>query len=127
MWVSIQLLLTFLAAFFTLAHSIPTRNAATVKGLGVQIANIDATNVIPNKYIVVYNSTFSDDAIDTYQASVVSAVKKRNLQARHVSGRTLSTTVKTVSMGSWRCMALEADDNMIMDIANSDEVGFCKC
>ena len=121
MWITIQLFLTVIAAFFTLAASLPSEKRQ--EGLGVKITNADSQNIIPNKYIVVYNSSFSAEAIDSYQATVVNQVKKRNLKARHLSGkRTLSTQIKTVSMGAWRCMSLEADDNMINSIADSAEV-----
>lgn len=121
---------TFLAAFATLALALPQYTTgdvkSDVKGLGLSIKNYGATNQIPNKYIVVYNSTFSDDDINSYQASVVNTIKKRNIYKRHVSGkRSLSTSIRRVSMGSWRCMALEADDETISGILSSNEVSLC--
>lgn len=123
MWTSPKLVLTSLAALFTLAAALP--NHKRQDGLGVKITNADASNIIPNNYIVVYNSTFTSEAIDSYQASVYNQIKKRNLKARDVTGkRTLSTSIKSMSMGTWRCMSLEADDAMINSIADSEEVSW---
>jgi hypothetical protein len=119
---SFQLLTTSLAALFTLTAALPSEKRQ--EGLGVKISNAEATNIIPNSYIVVYNSSFSKADITSFQTSVVNQIKKRNLKARHISGkRSLSTEIKTVEMGAWRCMSLEADDAMINSIADSAEVG----
>jgi subtilisin family serine protease len=122
---SIQLLLTFLTTFFALVHSTPTpHRGSKVKGLGVPVRNSEATNVIANRYIVVYNGNATDDAIDAHQASVMSALKKRNLSARGPNGKTLSTKVDTVKMSGWRCMALEAEGSTMLEIASASEVAY---
>ncbi len=93
--------------------------------LGVPISNPDAKDVVPNKYIVVYNSNFSTEAIQAHQNSVIKTVAKRNIGKRSpTSGRLLSTKVDTFAMGSWHAMALEADDRMMNDIYTADEVSF---
>lgn len=115
---SIQLLFAVLAAFFTLAYSLPTSAPATLK-----ISNAGTKDIIPNSYIVVYNSTYAAADIDTYESSVKSHIAKRNIHARDITGkRQLSTTVKSMSMGAWRCMMLEADDVTINEISDSPEV-----
>jgi subtilisin family serine protease len=92
--------------------------------LGVPIANVDAKDIIPNRYIVVYNRTFGQDIIEAKQAMVISHVQKRNLGKRGLSGRLLSTQVQTFLMNGWNAMALEADDRLIMEIMDEDEVAF---
>ncbi|POR37298.1 Alkaline protease 1 [Tolypocladium paradoxum] len=90
----------------------------------IPIVNAGAKDLIPNRYIVVYNSTFGDDAIDAKQAMFSAAVKKRNLGKRGLEGNPLSTEIHTFKMNKWRAMALDADDSMIMDISSADEVAY---
>jgi subtilisin family serine protease len=93
--------------------------------LGVPISNPSAKNVVPNKYIVVYNNTFNSTAIAAHQASVMATIAKRNIGKRSPhTGKTLSTAVNTFAMGKWRAMALEADDKMMNEIFNADEVSY---
>lgn len=88
------------------------------------LSNPDAANIISNRYIVVYNDTFDDDAINIKQASWINAVKKRNLGKRSSMGHMLSTEVNTFSMNSWRAMTLDADDDMVQDLYNAEEVAY---
>jgi subtilisin family serine protease len=124
-----------IAALFTalLAATAPLADAAAVarsgstnadQFMGVPIANVDATNIVPNAYIVVYNNTFSSDVIDAHQLSIKSSIKKRNLGKRSLKGKLLSTQVRTFSMSGWRAMALETDDLMMMEINSADEVAY---
>ncbi|TDZ13392.1 Alkaline protease 1 [Colletotrichum spinosum] len=101
-------------------------NKATDSGtfMGVPISNLDALNLIPNKYIVVYNNTYDDDAIDMKQQSFITAIKKRNIGKRGLDGRELSTSVKSFKMNGWRAMTMEADDTMIMSVMSADEVAY---
>ncbi|KAF7549957.1 hypothetical protein G7046_g8168 [Stylonectria norvegica] len=101
----------------SLSNSVPTVH-------GLPISNPNAKNIIPNRYIVVYNDTFDDDAINAKESSFVSIVKKRNLGKRDLMGRLLSTQVNSFKMNKWRAMALDADDVMINDIWNADEVAY---
>src|SRR2546430_6574524 len=79
--------------------------------LGVPVDNAFTTaEIIDNRYIVVYNSTFADDVIDEHEAMVTSMVKKRNLGKRGLSGHLLSTDVRSMRVSLWRCMVLESDD-----------------
>ncbi|KAH8734579.1 peptidase S8/S53 domain-containing protein [Ilyonectria robusta] len=88
------------------------------------LSNPDAANIISNRYIVVYNDTFDDDAISIKQAGWINAVKKRNLGKRSSMGHMLSTEVNTFSMNSWRAMTLDADDDMVQDLYNAEEVAY---
>lgn len=88
------------------------------------IVNAGASDLIANRYIVVYNNTFDDDAIDAKQAMFSMAIKKRNLNKRSLDGRTLSTEIQEFRMNTWRAMALDAEDSMIMDINSADEVAY---
>lgn len=92
--------------------------------LGLPISNPDALDIIPNRYIVVYNDTFDDDAVTSNIASFSAAVKKRNIGKRGLVGNMLSTEVHSLKMNKWRAMVLDADDLMINDIFNSDEVEY---
>ncbi|KAI6782302.1 Alkaline protease-like protein [Emericellopsis cladophorae] len=95
-----------------------------VSTLATILSNPGAKEVIPNRYIVVYNNTYDDDAIEANVMHFTSEVKKRNLNKRSLSGKLLSTDVHSYKMNSWRAMTLDADDDMIMDIFNSDEVEY---
>ena len=89
------------------------------------LSNPDAEEKIPNRYIVVYNSTFDDDTIAKSQALWTSHIGKRNLNKRSVgTGRVLSTEVHAFKMNNWRAMALDAGDDDIVSIFNSDEVEY---
>lgn len=92
--------------------------------LGI-LSNPDAADKIPNRYIVVYNNTFDDDTIAKSQAMWSSHISKRNLGKRDVgTGRVLSTEVHAFKMNNWRAMALDAADDDIVSIFNSDEVEY---
>lgn len=96
----------------------------TINYANLPISNPNAKDIIPNRYIVVYNNTFDDEAINAKEASFMTAVKKRNLGKRAWNGRILSTEVHSFKMNKWRAMVLDADDMMIQDINNSDEVAY---
>jgi len=108
------------AAFCGIVLSSPTkgRHGAEVKGIGVPVSNTDAKNVISNRYIVVYNNNATDAAVESHQASVMTALRKRSLSARSIDGRTLSPKMDAFSMSGWRGMSLEAEDDMILEISN---------
>ncbi|ROT39973.1 oryzin [Sodiomyces alkalinus F11] len=92
--------------------------------LGVPVANADAADIIPNRYIVVYNNTFDDDAIDFRQAEIVDFVKRRNIEKRGLHGQLLSTEVHALSMSGWRALSFESDDAMILEIMAEPEVAY---
>lgn len=92
--------------------------------LGMPIVNYAAAHRVPNRYIVMYNDTFDDVAVNANVALWTKEVEKRNLHKRGDLGHPLSTSVHTLSMGKWRCMVLDADDTTIMDIYNSKEVSY---
>jgi subtilisin family serine protease len=91
---------------------------------GLPISNPDALNIIPNSYIVVYNSSFDDEAITKSQSIFSAAIKKRNLRKRGFLGHILSTEVKTFSMNAWRGMTLEADDDMVRELSSAPEIEY---
>lgn len=88
------------------------------------LKNPDAQNIIPNRYIVVYNDTFDEDTISAKEATIASAVKKRNLNKRSSIGNAMSTTIQSFRMNTWRAMSLDADDMMVQDLWNADEVAY---
>ncbi|KAJ6788165.1 hypothetical protein PWT90_09602 [Aphanocladium album] len=100
---------------------------ALVANKDVLIANKDdfsVSNVIPNRYIVVYNNTFATKAIDAKEAYFAASLKKRNINKRGLDGNMLSTDIHSVSMGGWRASILDADDDMFMEMHCSDEVAY---
>jgi hypothetical protein len=120
---SFQFFLFFLAAFSTFVYAAPGRHhGAKVKGIGVPVSNADASNIIANRYIVVYNNNATDDAVAVHQASVMSAMRKRSLEARSSSGRKLSNKMQAFSMSGWRGMTIDAEDSMILEIESASEV-----
>ncbi|KAK1753428.1 subtilisin-like protease 6 [Echria macrotheca] len=93
--------------------------------LGVPVANPNAANVVPHQFIVVYNNTFDDDALDAMEASITAKIATRNIGKRSPrTGRFLSTGVNTFRLGTWRAAALEADDRTITEIFTSNEVAY---
>jgi hypothetical protein len=121
---SFQFFLSFLATLSTFVYAAPSRHrGATVKGIGVPVSNSDASNIIANRYIVVYNNNATDDAVSVHQASVMNAMRKRSLGARNSSGRKLSNKMQAFSMSGWRGMTIDAEDSMILEIESANEVG----
>ncbi|KAI5921073.1 subtilase [Camillea tinctor] len=100
----------------------PSAEAGTA--IGTFVNNPDAKDVVPNSYIVVYNNSFTDDDIDAHEASIKVAIKKRNLGKRGLSGKLLSTRVRSFAMGGWRALAMESDDLMMSEINNSEMVSY---
>jgi subtilisin family serine protease len=92
--------------------------------IGVPISNPDAKNTIPNRYIVVYNDSFSHDEVTAHQSTVIKTIAKRNIGKRSLSGRSLSTHVSTFMINNWHAMALDADDLTINDIYAAKEVSY---
>ncbi|KXH68851.1 subtilase [Colletotrichum salicis] len=111
-----------LAAPFGLSNSASTNESGSF--MGVPISNLNAANLIPNKYIVVYNNTFDDDAITSKMSSFAASIKKRNIGKRSLDGRSLSTSTRNFKMNAWRATVMEADDSMIMSVMNADEVAY---
>jgi subtilisin family serine protease len=111
-------------SFFLVALCIPEPKDGRYY-LGVPVSNPDAKDVVPNKYLVVYNNTVSDNAVKSHQSSIINTISKRNIGKRSpVDGRRLSTQVKTFSISGWRAMSLEADDVMMIEIFEAKEVSF---
>ena len=115
----------FITLFVTLGQSTPIpRGGSRVQGLGVPINNADASDIISNRYIVVYNNTASDDEIETCRSTIASAMKKRAIGVRGLDGRTLSSTIEGFSMQGWRGSILEAEDSMMLEIADMTHVSW---
>ncbi|KAL7791279.1 subtilisin-like serine protease [Trichoderma ceciliae] len=93
-------------------------------GLLSYITNPDAENIIPNRYIVVYNNSFGEEAISAKQAQFAAAISKRNLGKRGLLGDLLSTQIHSFKLHTWRAMSLDADDDMIKNIFDAEEVAY---
>ncbi|KAK4187455.1 peptidase S8/S53 domain-containing protein [Podospora australis] len=122
-----RLLLTVTAALSALGVTALPTEFTKSEGfyIGVPISNPDAADLIPHKFIVVYNNTFSDDDVEAHEASVIKTIAKRNIGKRSpVTGQMLSTHVNTVKLNGWRAMTLEADDRLINEIYESNEVSY---
>lgn len=117
---SILLLLGLAAAAPLNAPNAP----AASTGFRLPISNAQAVDVIPNRYIVVYKNTFAAKAIDAKEASFAAAIKKRNLGKRGLHGKLLSTEINSLRMNKWRASILDADDDMVTEMNNSDEVDY---
>ncbi|RWA06098.1 hypothetical protein EKO27_g8998, partial [Xylaria grammica] len=116
-----------LAPLGTLAGPVPNFHTAVDSAPQVSafISNPDAKNIVPNSYIVVYNNTFNSDDIDAQEASIRTAIQKRNLNKRGTSGRLLSTRVRSFSMSNgWRATAMESDDVMAAEVSAMDMVSY---
>lgn len=120
---TVSVVLALILTFITLVQSSPTpKGGARIKGLGVPINNVDATDIITNRYIVVYNNTASDQDVDDCRAMISTAMKKRRIGARSIDGRTLSNHIEPFSMQGWRGTILEAEDDMMIEIADMTHV-----
>lgn len=124
-------LITTLALAAALVAGTPTpqlsaniTGAAAAQNLSVPITNGNARDIIPNKYIVVYNSTFSDKIVTAHQAKWIATMAKRNIGKRGLDNRQLSTTVRTFGIGQMRAMALDADDQSAVEINSADCVQY---
>ena len=74
--------------------------------LGVPVSNPDARDVVPHRYIVVYNNTFEDKAVFAHEDMVTAKIAKRNIARRSpLTGKFLSTAVHAYKMGKMRAMA----------------------
>lgn len=102
-----------------------TAAAAALQNLSVPISNPEAKDIIPNKYIVVYNETFEDEIVVAHQAKWAATLARRNIGKRSpVDNRALSPKVNTFSIGTVRAMAVEADDQSAVEINSADCVSF---
>ncbi|RDW60288.1 hypothetical protein BP5796_11894 [Coleophoma crateriformis] len=125
MFLSIRVFLSFFAFFIAVVAAAPrTKHGAEVNGIGVPVSNPDAANIIANRYIVVYNSNASDTAVAKHQATIMTAMRKRSAALRKRDGTSFSAKMNTFSMTGWRAMALDAEDAMILEIANSKMVNY---
>ena len=88
------------------------------------LSNSDAKDIIPNRYIVVYKKDAGEDAINAKEANIASVISKRNLNKRSLTGNVLSTEIHSLNINSWRATALDADDDMIKSLFDSDEVDY---
>ncbi|KAL2074651.1 hypothetical protein VTL71DRAFT_8430 [Oculimacula yallundae] len=114
---AVSAVLVLLFTFITLVQSTPTpKGGSTVQGLGLPISNPSAAGIVPNKYIVVFNNSATDDEVDKCRAMIATAMKKRSIHARGLNGRTLSSEITPFAMSGWRGSILEAEDSMVSEI-----------
>lgn len=122
---SLSVCIALFVTLITLVQSSPApHRGGPAKGLGVPISNTDATDIIANRYIVVYNNNATDEDVEKHQAMIASSLRKRNLNARSLDGRALSSETTPFSMQGWRGTILDADDSMMLEIADMSDVRF---
>ena len=121
---SCYFVLSFVALSSTLVLAAPGRkhHGTKLDGIGVPVSNSEASDVIANRYIVVYNSNCTDEEVLVHEASVMTKMRKRDLEARGKNGQALSNKMQTFSMGGWRGMTIDAEDSMILEIESASEV-----
>ncbi|PHH71110.1 hypothetical protein CDD82_6731 [Ophiocordyceps australis] len=105
-----------------LVAAVPTSRMS--KRLVSILSNADAQDIIPNKFIAVYNNSFSDAEIEACQQAFTLKIKKRNLYKRSVDGEPLATEVSTYKMDGWRAMAFDGDEDMVAEMNDADEVNY---
>lgn len=113
-----------LAVALVAGTPLPQIDAAAAQNLSVPIVNPNTKDIIPNKYIVVYNDTFSDAIVTAHQSKWIATMAKRNIGKRSLDNRALSTTVQTFGIGTMRAMALDADDASAIEINSADCVSY---
>lgn len=114
-----------LAPLGALAGPLRNFNTDSVPKVSAFVSNPEAKNIVPNSYIVVYNSTFASQDIDAQEASIRTSIQKRNLNKRGTGGQLLSTRVRSFSMSNgWRATAMEADEVTASEINALDMVSY---
>lgn len=118
-----------LAATFALSllGGVSARPGRKTKGdfIGLAVSNPDVENAIPNRYIVVYNTTFKDEDIEASQINVMNTIQKRSYQtAGPTTVKPLSSSVQRIQVGKWRAMVVEADGFMINSIFEDEAVDY---
>lgn len=94
------------AAFLPLTFGVPTSN--------LKIRNADATDVVPNSYIVIYNEDITAEAISAHEQSVSSLLTRRD--------STLNGVGSSWFLGSFKGYAIETDVETLASIAAKPEV-----
>jgi subtilisin family serine protease len=119
-------MLTIFLTLLTLALAAPSPSPRKGHFMGVPVSNpeLAAADIVANRYIVVYNSTVGEEAISAHQSKWTAKIAASNVGKRGLDGRSLSTKVRTVRIGSWNAMALEADDRTMNQIFDADEVSY---
>ncbi|KAI0108886.1 subtilase [Nemania sp. FL0031] len=117
-----------LAPLGALAGPLPSFHSSveSVSKVSAFVSNPNAKNIVPNSYIVVYNSSsFTTDDIDAQEASIRTTIQKRNLSKRDASGRLLSTRIRSFSMANgWRATAMESDEDFASQVNQMDMVSY---
>lgn len=94
------------------------------------VSNPDATGIIPNRYIVVYNTSYTDEEISATDLSISSAIAKRNLGKRALDGRQMSSFMSTMSFSAKgaatgpRMSAFDGDNAMLSTLAKDKTVAY---
>lgn len=92
--------------------------------IGLPISNPNAADIVPDRYLVVWNNTFPSEQIESKQALFTANIQKRNLQKRGFSGTLLSTSVQSYRYNKFMAMAFDSDDEMLLSIADQPEVAY---
>jgi hypothetical protein len=98
--------------------------------IGLPILNADAIDIIPHKFLLVWNSSLPSTDIESKQALVMSEIRKRNIkrnigiQKRALAGSLLSTEVTAFRYNTFMAMAFESDDKMLISLADQPEVAY---
>jgi subtilisin family serine protease len=117
-------LFAVLFTLLTLTLAAPSPRKGHFMGVPVSNPEVSESDVIANRFIVVYNSTFGEEAITTHQSKWIAKIAKSNVGKRSLDGRSLSTKANTFRLGTWNAMALEADDRTMNQIFDADEVSY---
>lgn len=93
--------------------------------IGLPIANADvaAEDLIPDRYIAVWNNSYSLEEIESRQSLVTADIRKRNIGKRsEISGSLLSTNVHSYRIREFMAMSFESDNKMLLSIADQPEI-----
>jgi len=107
-----------------LTHATPTPKKNHFLGVPISNPEVSSDDIIPNSYLVVYNSSFGAEAISAHQAKWTAKIATANIGKRSLDGRSLSTKVNKIQIGTWNAMSLEADDSTMNKIFDADEVKY---
>lgn len=94
-------------------------------GLPITNADVAPEDCIPDRYIAVWNNSFSIDEIESRQSLLTADIRKRNLNKRsELSGALLSQDVRSWRIRDFMAMGFQSDNKLLLSIANQPEVAY---
>ncbi|KID94455.1 Peptidase S8/S53, subtilisin/kexin/sedolisin, partial [Metarhizium majus ARSEF 297] len=89
----------------------------------IPILNHDSKSAVPNRYLVAFKSSLSEDVVNTTEAEIIGTIKKRNIGKRSTDSRPLSLEPFSFRIDDEsRGIIIDADDATIQALSKSDKI-----